>query len=255
MIFCLIPSTVEFTAEIDFKGYEQLMFFPKASDFELKIKSPWQHSSFCGDILPTERDISENGFEASWVLGPSTMRRHPHSWVDASLTATSHAWDEYFGVTLKLPADTYVQVDRVTNYAFLVMAIVLIAFLIGEVLTKIWVHPFQYFFVGLSLVMFYLLLLALAEHMNFNLSYAISAIAISAMTTAYGRMIFAEKTSSAFVLGGIILLAYVMIFVLTRLEDYALLAGTVIMLVLLGVMMAFTGHLNRSTVPAELPKA
>lgn len=259
-----LAGEIPFTAEIELKGYQKIMFLPNADVMELVMKSAWPHPSFCGGDLPAERDISSDGFTAKWKINSIMTRQTSKYWRYAESKESeftnniSLSGDSFetldsccIGVTLVKPADTYAQIKRVTDYAFVLIAVLLIAFLCGEKLVGIWVHPFQYLFVGLSMAMFYLLLLALAEHVNFNLSYLISAVVISGMTTAYCRMIFSRKSGTAFVLGGVMLVAYAFIYFLTRLEDCALLMGAMVLLVLLGVLMAFTGHLNQGKPSSE----
>ena len=242
-------KTLEFSAELDLNGCRDLLFLPIGKNFSLSMDSPWPHPSFSGGFLPRERQISEKGFHAEWTVSELNSA-FPQSWIGNLNTALPVDNDymsssKALGVSLVQPAGVYQQVERVSDYAFLLIAIVLVAFLIGESVTKIWIHPIQYFFAGLALVMFYVLLLALAEHMPFNLSYLLSTLIISGMTVLYCRMIFAEKRSAALLLGGVMLLAYLLIFVLIRLEDYALLAGSGVLLVLLGVLMRVTGNMNK----------
>jgi len=245
-------SELAFSSKLELNGCRQLLFAPIGRDFELAITSPWPHPSFTGGFLPGERKVSDSGFEAKWSVNELNSS-FPSQWIgtiNQNLPIGTHDTRRTLGVSFVQPAGPYQQVERVSDYAFLLIAIVLVAFLIGESVTKIWIHPIQYFFSGLSLVMFYMLLLALAEHVNFTLSYAVSTLVIAGMTTLYCRMIFAKKRSAALLLGGVMLLAYLLIFVLIRLEDYALLAGSGILLVLLGVLMRVTGNMNKEELAA-----
>ena len=49
-------------------------------------------------------------------------------------------------------------------------------------------------------------------------------------------------------MGIAVLASYAVIFVLLRMEDYALLAGTLLMLALLAILMGMTGHINQKHV-------
>lgn len=254
-------AKVPFTIELDLNGCRDLLFLPVGKSYGLKLASKWQHPSFIGGFLPIERTVSDNGFSATWKTNEINLP-FAQSRISSSLSDYLPINRHYYlaseledgftlGVSLVQPTDTYHQVQRTWNYSFLIVAIVLVSFLIGEKVTKIHIHPLQYFFAGLSLVMFYVMLLALAEHIPFNLSYLITALLIAGMTTMYCRMIFERKQSAALLLGGIMLLAYILIFVLIRLEDYALLVGSCILLVLLAVLMKCTGHLNREELKKE----
>ena len=142
------------------------------------------------------------------------------------------------------PANIYSQVTRAVTYSILIFLIVLMAFLIAESVTKTWMHPLQYFLAALSLVLFYALTLALSEHLAFVLSYWLAAAAITGLCVFYCALIFREKPA-VIGMGLAVLASYAVIFVLLRLEDYALLAGTLVMFVLLAILMGMTGRMNQ----------
>lgn len=76
-----------------------------------------------------------------------------------------------FNVNVTTPADQYQLTDRATKYAVLLITLTFMAFFVFESLTRYRMHPMQYLLVGLSLVMFYLVLLALSEHIGFTASW------------------------------------------------------------------------------------
>ncbi|ETJ45484.1 Inner membrane protein, partial [human gut metagenome] len=84
-------------------------------------------------------------------------------------------WENFpaFSVAVTTPADQYQLTDRATKYAILLIALTFMAFFVFETLTAQRLHPMQYLLVGLSLVMFYLLLLALSEHIGFTVAWII----------------------------------------------------------------------------------
>ena len=91
---------------------------------------------------------------------------------------------------------------------------------------------------------FYLLLLALSEHIGFNWAYFISALVIVLMVTGYARM-FMGKLKSALNMGVTFAISYAGNFIILQMEDFALLSGTVVMVLILGVLMILTGKINR----------
>ena len=98
------------------------------------------------------------------------------------------------------------------------------------------IHPIQYLLVGFAVTLFYLLLLAFAEYMPFNGAYGVAAVAILSLVTLYARAVFGEWRLAALV-GGLLTLFYGYFFVLLQLEAYALLAGSLGLLVTLAVVM------------------
>jgi len=139
------------------------------------------------------------------------------------------------------------QVNRAVEYAVLVFIIVLMAMLMAEKLSKVWVHPLQYFIAALSLVLFYTLTLAISEHSSFGVAYIISATAVAVMGGFYSALIY-RKLSAALGMFFAVAAAYAAIYVILQLEDYALLAGSIILFVLLTVLMIFTGKINRQEI-------
>lgn len=59
------------------------------------------------------------------------------------------------------------------------------AFFVFETLTGQRLHPMQYLLVGLSLVMFYLLLLALSEHIGFTPAWIAASLVGALMNSVY----------------------------------------------------------------------
>ena len=93
-------------------------------------------------------------------------------------------------------------------------------------------------------VLFYLMTLAFSEKVGFTCGYTISAAVIVAMVTMYAKM-FLGRILPALIMGIIFAASYLLNFVILRMEEFALLSGTIVLAVILGVMMALTGKINR----------
>ena len=260
----------KFEISFDLNGCRELLFSMVGRETVLELKSVWQSPSFCGAFLPAERNISEKGFNAKWQISEFN-RDLPASWVGNGETfqypekhsnygssryryknsddGESH-YSRSAGVALLKVADSYMQVNRAVEYAILVFIIVLMAMLIAEKLAKVWVHPLQYFIAALSLVLFYTLTLAISEHSSFGMAYIISAAAVSVLGGFYSALIY-RKLAAALGMFGAVAISYAAIYVILQLEDYALLAGSVILFILLAVLMTFTGKINRQNTESE----
>ena len=81
-----------------------------------------------------------------------------------------------FSVAVATPADQYQLTDRATKYAILLIVLTFMSFFVLESMTSLRLHPMQYLLVGLSLVMFYLLLLALSEHIGFTAAWITASL-------------------------------------------------------------------------------
>ena len=89
------------------------------------------------------------------------------------------------GVAFYEPVDIYQRNYRAVHYAVLLIVITFLTFFLWEHVSGIPIHGMQYLMVGLALALFYLLLLALSEHMTFDRAYAVSAGALVALITVY----------------------------------------------------------------------
>ena len=154
---------------------------------------------------------------------------------------------ESAGVSLIRQVGIYSQLIRSLDYCILVFLVVLMTYLIFETLIREWIHPLQYLVIGLSLVLFYVMALAISEHLGFTAGFWISAVLVVLLGVFYSRLIFRKK-SACLGISLATLLAYGVIFVILQLEDYALLAGSGILFLLLLVFMALTGKINRTQV-------
>lgn len=227
-----------FSFELDLNGSSELRFVPLGKHTEVSLTSPWNSPSFIGDFLPEQKTINENGFSATWKI-LELNRNFPQSWVgnnDAINTSS-------FGIHLLQTVDEYQQTYRTAKYAILIVALTFLAFFLCEVLTNEVLHPIHYSLVGLSLILFYVLVLSFSEHLGFDLAYLFSSLTILAMISLYTRSIVANKKTSVIV-GGVIVVLYVFLYVLLQLEDYALLIGSVGLLASLAAVMFLTRKVN-----------
>ena len=132
---------------------------------------------------------------------------------------------------------------RSAKYAAMTIALTFLIFFLVEILNGKKIHPFQYILVGLALSLFYILLISISEHSNFNLAYAISTLSIVGMITLYSLSIF--KASRLTMLLVVALLGiYGFLFVTLQLADYALLMGSIGLTLILAATMYFTRNIN-----------
>jgi inner membrane protein len=114
---------------------------------------------------------------------------------------------------------------------------------LGEFLGGRPLHLLNYILVGAALCLFFLALLALAEITGFGLAYGLATLASVGLIMSYARAVLREPRavgSLAVLLGGIFGYLYMVL----RLEDFSLIAGTVLLFVLLGAVMFVTRHLR-----------
>ncbi|MEM9939905.1 MAG: inner membrane CreD family protein, partial [Pseudomonadota bacterium] len=128
-------------------------------------------------------------------------------------------------------------------YAAMFIGFVFLAYFLFEITQKARAHPAQYVLVGLAQSIFYLLLLAFAERMGFDLAFAIASGMTVGLISLYSVSVFQSLATGlkAFIaLSGI----YGLIYVLMRAEDQALLAGAVASFAAIAITMFMTRNVQ-----------
>ena len=110
-------------------------------------------------------------------------------------------------------------------------------------------HPLQYLIVGFAIMLFYLLLLSLAEYLIFDLAYAISALVVTLMVMLYAGAIF-NKRKYGIIVGLILFMLYAYFYTLLQLQLYSLLFGSIGMVIMLSVIMLLTRNIHRESAAA-----
>lgn len=223
---------------------------PVGRNSEMTLTSNWPHPNFLGDFLPAKREINESGFKAHWQS----------SWFANNLgerfDGEKIGWEGMpaFSVDVATPADQYQLTDRATKYAILLIVLTFMFFFVLESMTSVRLHPMQYLLVGLSLVMFYLLLLALSEHIGFTAAWITASLVGALMNGVYLQAILQGWRSSIVFTLALLALDGVM-WVLLRSQDSALLLGTAVLLLALCAVMFLTRHLDWHSLAVSKPKS
>lgn len=225
-----------FEIPLNLQGTEQLRLMPVGKTTQVRLSSDWPHPSFIGEFLPVERAISKDGFEATWST--SFFATNLQALFDKCYDSTGceELHGREFGVSLVDPVDQYVQSERSLKYGLLFIALTFAGFFLFEVLKSIAVHPVQYGFVGMALVIFYLLLLSLSEHIGFAAAYLTSTTACVMLIGGYLRSVL-KSSSRAVGFSTGLAAVYGVLFTVLNAEDYALLLGSALLFVVLGIAM------------------
>lgn len=229
-----------FSFDLKTNGSSYIRFSAFGEKTEVQMHSSWKHPSFQGAILPMERNIGEAGFTALWKI-PSLARNFPQTWIHET---NSHDVTKLLtGVDLFEPVALYSLIQRSIKYGVLFILLTFLTFLIFEMTQKRKLHYVQYVLIGFSLGLFFLTLLSLSEHMLFLTAYLIaSAITIVSISTYTW---FSNRSTKQFLAILTLLMAlYTLLYSLLQLEDYALLMGTGLLMVVLFVLMWITRNLK-----------
>ena len=227
----------EYRIGLDLNGSQRIGFVPVGKTTTVSMSSPWPDPSFDGSFLPRERTVDKNGFSAEWQV-LDLNRNFPQAW-----RGKRRLDEASFGVKLLIPVDIYRKSMRTAKYALLFIVLTFAAFFLSEVINRLRIHPIQYILVGLAIVLFYSLLISISEYAGFNLAYFISALAVIVLIAGYARSILKSSKLAAMV-GGMLAVLYAYIYVLLQLDDYALLMGSLGLLVILGFIMYRTRKID-----------
>ncbi|MEO6671159.1 MAG: cell envelope integrity protein CreD [Ferruginibacter sp.] len=233
-----INAGIPFDMQVKIKGSEQLHFMPLSANSKFSLSSTWASPSFDGNVLPNERNVTEKGFTAKWNFNQANL---PFGTVLKE--GTINKINLAFGVSMVQPADQYDKTMRCVKYAILFIGLTFALFFIIEIMQRKAFHPVQYVLVGLALVIFYTLLLAISEYILFDQAYLLAAFATVSLISLYAKSHFASwKTASIFFLT--LGLLYGFIFILIRLEDTALLVGSIGLFIVLALVMYASRRIN-----------
>ena len=140
-------------------------------------------------------------------------------------------------------ADSYRSMHRALHYIPLFLALVFVTYFLFEVLAGKRVHLAQYALVGIAQMVFYLLLLSLAEYVGFDWSYLIAGASTVALFSINAQWVFGARAMGLRALG-VFSALYAFIYVLLRVEAYALLTGSIASFVAVAAAMYITRNVN-----------
>jgi len=239
----LDPATQKysFSYNIDINGSSAINFEPFGKDNVVKLQSEWGSPSFQGDFLPDPgaTEISENSFKSQWKV-LHLNRNYAQAGIGDYISSGDR---NQFGVKLMLPVDEYNKIERSIKYCLMFIVITFIAFFFVEIINKRRIHPIQYLLVGIALCVFYVLLLAISEHLAFNLAYLIGSGLTVFLLTYYVYFVFKNKKLT-FAFSFILMALYFFYFSLLQLENYSLLLGSLGLFAILGVVLYLTRKID-----------
>lgn len=222
-------------------GSRSLSLLPLGSTTTLQLHSNWPHPSFYGAFLPVERTITASGFDARWQV-LELNRSYRQAFSEEEITEA--VLDESaFGVGLYQTVDVYQRVERSVKYALLFIALTFLTFFAWEQVTRNRLHPLQYLLIGLALSIFYLLLIALSEHISFVIAYVTAAVALVVLIGVYVAGALRSSMRGG-VAGAAMSGVYALLYALVLSEDYALLLGAIVLFAALAAVMLVTRRID-----------
>ena len=241
-------ETRKFSMELTLNGSGGLKFLPFGRQTEVKLVSPWTDPGFDGAYLPTVRDVGLEGFSAMWKVS-YYGRNYPQQWSGdvEGRPAVEKIEETAFGVSLLQPVNAYRTVERAIKYGVLFITLVFTTFFLFEAVCRVRLNALNYLLVGAALCLFYLGLLALAEFWVFAAAYSTAAAVSTLLIAAYAKKIL-RGNGRALLIGGMLGGVYAYLYFVLQMEDFALLAGTGALFVVLAAVMWATRNLSGAEV-------
>ncbi|MCY4128722.1 MAG: cell envelope integrity protein CreD [Gammaproteobacteria bacterium] len=207
----------------------------------LVMNASWPHPSFEGRQLPDSYEISPSGFSAEWTS--NALARGFASELDEN---------EWLGVTkgsvvgfsFHEPVTLYRMVTRAVKYGFFVVGLTLLSIYCLEMITGVKIHVIQYAIVGAALALFYLLLLSFSEHIGFVASYLVATSVLLILIVGYAWF-STRRAKFSGSLAALLIGVYAALYLCLASTDYALLIGSLLLVVLLAGLMYATRNMVR----------
>ena len=221
------------------RGSGSLRFLPLGETTRATFRSTWPHPSFIGDVLPVVRTIDDNGFAAEWTI-PLLNRSYPQAFAAGAEVALDEV---EAGVRLFEPVALYDLVTRAVKYGLLFVVLTFLTLGLIELVTGVKLSLVQFLLIGVALALFFLILVALAEHLGFAVAYLLASATVVAINTLYCAAILPRR-STALLVGGVLAAIYGVLYTILKAEDFALLGGTLLLVVALSITMYLTRRIH-----------
>lgn len=223
-------GNISVSTELDICGANTFEILPAKGSTKLDVQCDWPSPNFTNSSrLPSNHEISKEGFSASWFL-PFSKGQDSH---------------QYIGFQYINPVNLYSILLRSVTYGFLFIIIPFIAFFLFEIFAKVNFHPVQYLLSGAACAVFFLLLLSISEHTNFEAAYIIAASSVGLLVSLYTGMI-SKKIKLGFMMLPVLAALYGFLFFSLKSEDYALLIGSIFIFMIIAIVMFCTRKVDWS---------
>ncbi|WP_332740179.1 cell envelope integrity protein CreD [Hydrogenophaga sp.] len=228
-------AAFDITLNVELAGTGRIGWVPLADENSVSLRSSWPHPNFGGDFLPRTRTVSEQGFDATWSV-PSLSTQAQQQFAQQGELRSA---PDSFSVSLDNPVDVYRLTERATKYALMFIVLTFAAFFVLEMVKRWRIHPMQYLMIGAALVLFFLLLLSLSEHLDFAWAYGLASVACIGLLTHYLRHVLGGWRP-ALGMSAMLVALYGVLYGILVSEDNALMMGSLLLFGVLAAIMVVT---------------
>ena len=242
-------SQFSVSSTLKFSGAQRLAILAYGKTTHVTAQGDWSSPGFDGGFLPTSRSVAKQGFSAEWAV-PFIARAVP---AEGDADSIASLDTTALGTSFIEVADPYQSVSRALKYAILFLGLLFLSYFVFEVSTGKRVHPAQYLLVGIAQIIFYLLLLSLAERTGFDIAFLLAGAATVGLLSANAGWVFASR-AQRFRAAAVFTVLYLLIYLLLRLEDNALLVGAIASFLAVAAAMYLTRSIDwYSSLPVAAP--
>lgn len=233
----LDPSMITFECDYTLRGSLSFAFRALSDTSRLNVSGADLSPGFKGRFLPSQRDVANNGFSASYSLS-SLATGYTDIYVDEIPD-----FNNDIVIDIQDSSQHYTFIERLSKYALLFIGMTFVTILAFELVSGKLISLVQYVTVGAALLLFYLVLLSLSEHLSFTLSYACAAFLMSILISLYMKAAFKsyKKGITVFL---VLSALYTILYTIVNAQTYALLLGTGLLVLMLCVVMYITRHIG-----------
>ncbi len=241
-------AVVSFELALDLAGTGRIGWVPLADENRVQLQSDWPHPSFDGDFLPRTRTVTAAGFEAAWSV-PSLSTQAQQQFLQ---NGEQRRTPESFSVSLGNPVDVYRMTERATKYAMMFIVLTFAAFFVLEMVRRWRIHPMQYLMIGAALVLFFLLLLSLSEHLDFVWAYLAASMACIGLLAHYLRHVLGGWKPGG-LMSALLVALYGVLYGILISENNALMMGSLLLFGVLAAIMVATRKVDWYSVMGASP--
>lgn len=240
--FADAPRDFAVETRLELSGAQRFAIAAFAQDTTATIRGDRRDVRAEGYFQSSEAlEASAEGFVVSWRV--PFVARGMEKAADLNSFNLGAAAGRDMAVSFVASDDIYTGVMRAVRYGIMFIGIVFLATLIFEAVSGRKAHPAQYILVGLAQCVFYLLLLSMTEIIGFTAAFGIAAAATVALLGFYAGASFGSSAVGFRALAGLAGL-YGAMYVLMTLEDFALLAGSVVAFAVIAATMIATRRID-----------
>lgn len=210
------------SSSLRFSGAQRVAVLAYGKNTRLSVQGDWPSPGFDGGFPPVRRTVAGSGFSAEWFV-PYIARGVRAEATSGSLGGLQSS---DLGTSFIEVADPYQSVNRSIKYVLLFLGLIFLSYFVFESTTGRRVHPAQYILVGIAQIIFYLLLLSLAERIGFDWGFLLAGGATVSLLSLNAGWIFSSRWQALKALATFSSL-YALIYLLLRMEENALLVGAI----------------------------